>query len=260
MNASVIALPNSTAEIQKRVAAGKLTWAGPLIMLVARSVLAVICQTLVAAIFYAGSADAWEQAGKWWMVYGTLIDVPCLILLFYLTRREGIRLFDLGNYRREGWLRDVLIGLGLSVPLLLLYVAPTMLLESVLYGGDAPRPAGGLPMVGTLYSLIIWWVIWTFTEDNTYLGYSLPRVEALTGKKWLTVVVVGCFFALQHAFLPLKLEWRWLVSHSAGFLPGTIVYCLLILRWRRLLPIHVIHGLADVASVLAIFFATAGGG
>lgn len=29
---------NSTAEIQKRVAAGKITWTGPLIMLVARSI------------------------------------------------------------------------------------------------------------------------------------------------------------------------------------------------------------------------------
>jgi hypothetical protein len=36
-----------------------------------------------------------------------LVDVACLVLLVWLTRREGIRLFDLGNYRREGWLPDV---------------------------------------------------------------------------------------------------------------------------------------------------------
>jgi hypothetical protein len=89
---------NSTAEIQQRVAAGKITWAGPLIMLVARSILAVICQVLVAAIFFRGSADGWDQAGEWWRVYGTAIDAGCILLLLWLTRREGIRLFDLGSY------------------------------------------------------------------------------------------------------------------------------------------------------------------
>ena len=56
---------NSTAEIRKRVAAGQITWIEPLVMLVARSVLAVVCQALVAAISFQGSADAWNEAGEW---------------------------------------------------------------------------------------------------------------------------------------------------------------------------------------------------
>jgi membrane protease YdiL (CAAX protease family) len=258
MNASVAALPNSTTEIEKRVAAGKITWAGPIIMLVARSVFAVICQALVAAIFYSGSADAWNEAGHWWTVYGTVIDAGCLVLLFWLTRREGIRFLDLGNYSRERWKRDVLIGLGLFVPMLLLFAAPIQILETVLYGGSVPRPT--LPMVGTLYSLIIWPVIWAFAEGNTYLGYSLPRLEALTGRKWLAVVVVGVFWALQHVFLPLRLEWQWLVSHFAGYVLGGIVYCLLYLRWRRLLPMHVSHWAHDLVGVLVPFIAALAGG
>ena len=42
---------NSTAEIQQRVVEGKVTWAGPLVMLVARSVLALICQSWQGALF-----------------------------------------------------------------------------------------------------------------------------------------------------------------------------------------------------------------
>ena len=49
---------NSTVEIQKRAAAGKITWSGPIMMLVVRSLLAVICQALVAAVFFQDSADA----------------------------------------------------------------------------------------------------------------------------------------------------------------------------------------------------------
>lgn len=249
---------NSTAGVQQRVAAGKITWPGPLVMLVARSALAVICQALVAAIFYRGSADGWDQAGEWWRVYGTAIDAGCIVLLAWLARREGIRLLDLGNYGRQRWPRDVLIGLALFVPLLLAFAAPTVLLETLLYGGSAPVPGSGLPMAGSLYALLIWPIIWAFAEDNTYFGYALPRLEALTGKKWLAVVVVGLFAALQHIFLPLRLEWQWVASHFVGYLLGAVVYCLLYQHWRRLLPVHVSHWAINLVGVIMVMVSAAG--
>jgi hypothetical protein len=39
-------------------------------------------------------------------VYGTLIDAGCLALLWRLTRREGIRLFDLVGFARTRLVRD----------------------------------------------------------------------------------------------------------------------------------------------------------
>jgi membrane protease YdiL (CAAX protease family) len=191
-------------------------------------------------------------------VYGTVVDVGCIALLMWLTRREGIQLFDLGTYDRERWRRDVLIGLGLFIPLIVAFAGPTVLLEAVLYGGPAPVPGAGLPIGGSLYALIIWPVIWAFAEDNTYFGYSLPRLEALTGRKWLAVVVVGFFAALQHVFLPLRLEWPWLVSHFFGYAVGAIVYCLLYRRWRRLLPVHVSHWAINLVGVIMVVVSAAG--
>lgn len=252
---------NSTAEIQKRVAAGRITWAGPLIMLVVRSVLAVICQALVAAIFFRGSADAWDEAGQWWRVYGTVIDVGCILLLVRLTRREGMRLFDLGNYRRERWLRDVLIGLGLFVPILVLAIVLSGYIASfVIYGGPPPTSADSLPVVGLLYALIIWPILWAFAEDNTYFSYSLPRLEALTGRTWLAVVVVVFFAALQHSFLPFTLEWQHFVYRFVSSAPSAIVVCLLYLRQRRLLPIHVIHWAGNVIGIIMFMIVPAAGG
>ncbi|MFC1879416.1 type II CAAX prenyl endopeptidase Rce1 family protein [Chloroflexota bacterium] len=249
---------NSQVEIQQRVAAGKITWAGPLIMLAARSILAVICQALVASIFYSGSVDAWDEAGRWWTVYGTVIDVGTLVLLVWLTRREGIRLFDLGNYSRKRWLRDVLIGLGLFIVIFpTLLFAPLTFLMTVF---DVSPPMGVLPLAGSLYSIIIWPVIWAFTEDNTYLGYSLPRLAALTGRTWIAVVVVVFFATLQHIFLPFRLEWRYLLTRFLSFVPFVIVYCLLYLRQRRLLPIHILHWASNIISPLLALLMAAGGG
>ena len=250
---------NSTTEIQKRVAAGQITWAGPLIMVVARSILALVCQALVAAVFFSSSADAWDEAGRWWTVYGTVIDAGCIVLLVWLTRREGIRLSDLGNYSRQRWLRDVLIGLGLFVIIFpTLLFAPLTFLSTAL---DVSPPMNALPMAGALYSILIWPVIWAYTEDNTYLGYCLPRVAAVTGRTWMAVVIVALFALLQHVFLPLRLEWRYLVSRFLSFVPFVIVYCLLYLRQRRLLPLHVLHWASNLVSpLLILLMALAEGG
>jgi hypothetical protein len=252
MDVSETAVPNSPVEIQKRVAAGKITWAGPFIMLVTRSVLAVICQALVAAIFYSNNANPWIDAGQWWTVYGTVIDVGCIILLFLLARREGIRLFDLGSYSTKRLLRNILIGLGLAVVIVPILSAGPQVFVNIAF--DMAPPMGVLPMAGFLYSLIIWLPIWVFTEDNTYLGFCLPRVEALTGRKWLAVVLVGFFFTLQHVFLPLRLEWRAIMAQFLTFIPYCFVLSLLYLRKRRLLPLHIIHYLADITGVLTAFF------
>ena len=242
---------NAPAEIKRRVTAGKITWAGPLTMLVARSILAVICQALVAAIFFPGGANGWEEAGQWWRVYGTVIDAGCIVLLVWLTRREGIRLLDLGSYSRERWLRDVLIGLGLFVPVFLLTMfLPGNLASIVIYGGPPPTAAGSLPLVGLLYAVIIWPIIWAFVEDNVYFGYTLPRLEALTGNKWLAVILLSFFASLQHSFLPFELGWQHLVYRFVTSVPVIVVLCLLYLRQRRLLPTHVIHWAGNVIGII----------
>ena len=84
-----------------------LTWRGPALMLFARAACAVGAQALVAAVFpLRASPTPWHDAEPWLPVYGTLIDAGCLALLWRLTRREGIRLFDLVGFERTRLVRD----------------------------------------------------------------------------------------------------------------------------------------------------------
>ncbi len=251
-----MSIVNSTVDIQDRVHSGKVTWLGPMMMLISRSLLAVICQVLVYAVFFSGRMNGWDEAGEWWRIYGTLIDLGGIILVVWLTQKEGIRLFDLGSYRREGWGRDVLSGLGLCIPLLLAFAVPTVVLEIIFYKGRAPVPGTGLPVFGSLYALVIWPVIWAFTEDNVYFGYCLPRIEVLTDNKWLAVIIVSVFTAAQHVFLPLRFEWQWFISHFLGYIIGSVVTCLLYLRLRRLLPIHIAHWGLNLVGVIMVITST----
>jgi len=254
MNTSKTSHPNSQTEIQKRVAIDNITWAGPLIMLSSRTVIGLMTLVFVVAIFFRDSANPWTDAFSWWRVYGVLVGLGCLILLRYLTHWEGISILELGNYSRADWLRDFLIGVGLFVPYSLAAVGPVFL--TVLFQHTPPPSTEQLPMWATLFSIIIWPIIWAFSEDNTYLGYSLPRVEALArGRKWLVVVFVWFFLSLQHVLFPFAgLTWQVIISWFIGLIPAAVFYCYLWWRLGRLLPIMVAHTLTDSVTVLIALY------
>src|ERR1700739_2597066 len=82
--------PNAQTAIEARAAAERIPWAAPFIVMLARPLLMIASQGLVALIL-AGThrPDAWHASGYWWTVYGTLVDIGCLAAMFWFTRREG---------------------------------------------------------------------------------------------------------------------------------------------------------------------------
>jgi len=241
-------LANSQEALRHRLSEGRLGWAGPVLMVLARSVLALAAHGLVTVVFFVQRHPSpGTAAAAWWTVYGTLVDIGCLALLFRFTRREGIRLRDLVGFSRNTLITDVLLGVGLFVVLFPVIVAGGSLVASLLvYGTSRPDlPPGvfgrSLPRWGVLYSRLIWWVIWSFTEEMTYQGYALPRLQVLTGRSWLAILLVGSGWALQHCFLPFAVDERQLLFRFLIFLPLVIVMPILCLRLRRLLPFVIAH-------------------
>jgi len=181
-----------------------------------------------------------SAAAAWWTVYGTLVDIGCLVLLFRLTRREGIRLADLVGFSRNTLLADILLGAVLFAVLFPVVAGGGSLLASLLvYGTTHPNLPPevfyrSLPLWGVLYSRLIWWVIWSFTEQMTYQGYALPRLQVLTGRRWLAILWVAFGWALQHCFLPFSPDWKQLIFRFLIFVPLVIVMPILYLRLRRL--------------------------
>ena len=140
--------PNSHEALIRRQDAATLTWHGPALMLFARAGLAVGAQALVAGIFALRSSPTpWHDAEPWLPVYGTLIDAGCLVLLWQLTRREGIRLFDLVGFERTRVVRDVLLGLALIPPSLVFILGGIYGTGWILYGTlTPPYLFGPLPL------------------------------------------------------------------------------------------------------------------
>jgi len=254
MNVPATELPNSKAKLQERFQEGHITWKWPVIIVFARLILAVLAQALIAGLFMLqGHPTPWQAAAPWWIVYGTLIDIGCLVLLARLTRREGIRLVDLISFQRQRLGRDLLLGLGFILLYIALAFGGGIITGLLIYGANpAPAVMVPLPLWGTLYSLIVWPIIWAFAEEMTYQGYALPRLEVLSERRWMAVLIVGFGWALQHSAMPLMSDWRWAAYRfGSSLLIGFVLPIIYLrLRPRRLFPFILAHWAANFVSVL----------
>lgn len=244
---------NSFASLKTRYSGPGLAWWPVLLFLPARLVFAFVAQGLVAGLFAVqGSSDPFRAAAAWWPVYSTITDLLTLLALVALTRREGLMLFDLLGVQRK----DILKQLAWT-PAYLLAVAPGAALASVItrlfYGSDLPPmfPIVDLPPVAAWYSLIVWPVIWVIAEELMYLGYLLPRLEVLTGKTWLAVVLVIFFWGLQHLAIPFIADGTYLLSRVLAAFAATGGMTLVFVLWRRrLVPLIGVHYIADLSTAM----------
>jgi len=236
----------------RRRETGALTWRGPALMLFARAALAVGAQGVVAAVFVLnGSPTPWHDAEPWLPVYGTLIDVGCVLLLWRLTRCEGIGLLDLVGFQRSRLVRDALLGLAL-IPVSLVFIfAGTAAAGWIVYGAPAPPYfLGGLPLPAALYGVLVWPFVWGLTEQMTYNGYLLPRLQVLCRSTGAAIAVVAFAWSLQHAFMPLTFDAKFMAYRLLASPPLSVFETLLYLRLRRLIPLAVAHALLDGTTVL----------
>jgi hypothetical protein len=63
-------------------------------------------------------------------------------------------------------------------------------------------------------------------------------------------VFVAFAWSLQHAFMPLTCDAKFMAFRLLSSVPNTIFQTLLYLRLRRLVPLAIVHALMDGVSVL----------
>ena len=235
---------------------GRRAWA----MLPMRIILAVVFQALFAfAYLLTGDDSPWQSAADLWIASFALAEFVNLWLLARLARVEGIRLVDLYNPRRGGRSTDLRwTGLAVVVAAPLAFL-PTALLAQALWSD----PEIGQEMLfqpvwvpAAWVMLIVFPVIHALTELPTYYGYVLPRLEAVTSRVTVPLVLTALTLSLQHAVLPLLFDTRYLVWRALMFLPLALWFGWVIQKRPTSLPyMAAAHGLLDIS--LPIFVLTA---
>jgi hypothetical protein len=89
----------------------------------------------LASFAIAGHANPWGAAVSMTNFYFPLTaDLGCLVLLIWLVRREGIGVRDLIGFQKSRWLRDVFVGLGSFLVLMILFYITNILTALLVYG------------------------------------------------------------------------------------------------------------------------------
>src|SRR6185312_4521469 len=207
--------PNTVASLAARRASGKLGWRWPLFFCFMRSPLLAAGFAIAAWVYHAAGDAHPALLAQAFTRYDTplLADMVCLGLLIWRLRREGLTLKDLVRPTRRRLVRDLLLGVLILAP-----VAGVVGVFNVLYAVFSPSTAlqgvGGAAILNPLGAP--WHVVITLliipitsgaTEELVYRGYALPRLEMLTGRRWLAIVIMAAGFGLQH--VPFSLvDWR----------------------------------------------------
>jgi membrane protease YdiL (CAAX protease family) len=87
------------------------------------------------------------------------------------------------------------------------------------------------------------------TEQATYNGYRVSRFQVLCRSTSLAIVLVAFAWALQHAFMPLTFDAKFMAFRLLASVPNTVFPTFMYLRVRRLIPFAIAHALMDGASV-----------
>jgi hypothetical protein len=249
--------PNALPAVRNRLQTGAITWDRTLFMLLFRSLGFLAVQAAIALIFLlAGRPDPWEASIAWWPLAATVVSLATLAMLVWATGREGLRYVDLLSARRDTLLAD--IGWFLLVSLLAgpISFLPMQWLSAVLFGD--PQAAGGmmfraLPGWAAIILFIAFPLTVALTELPLYFGYVMPRLEALSGKTWLAVLLPAIFLAAQHCALPLIFDWRFVAWRAVMFLPFALLLGIALRLRPSLMPYLIVgHFLIDLSS--AYFF------
>jgi uncharacterized protein len=252
-----MAAKNSSVEIKKRIDSGQISRVSTVLAVLVRPALFLIVQGLMILILIVvKNKTPTLTVTSWWTVYGTIVDFGCLLTLFILVRREGLRIRDLLSFDKTKVSRDLLIGFGIIIVVFPLSVFTGYILgSSSVYGSLHPVLPTGNPMIRKLpvwavvYSRMIWWIISASTEEMIYQGYALPRLKLFFGRTWPAVLWVGFGWALQHSFLPF-INLKYAVYAFLLFFPLTIALQLIYLRVKRLFPLIIGHWGMDFISTI----------
>jgi uncharacterized membrane protein len=78
----------------------------------------------------------------------------------------------------------------------------------------------------------------------------VSRFQVLSRSTILAVAIVAFVWSLQHSFMPLTFNAKYMVFRLLSSVPNSVFQVLLYLRLRRVIPLAISHALLDGASVL----------
>jgi hypothetical protein len=220
-------------------------------------------QLIIALFFYLfGVKNSWRMAADWWVAGLTLANILGLVIVTYSLKNESLNLrslWELSKIKTEK-AKDIqwfFLAAIVSMPLAML---PNLLIGTALWGSSqigADMMFRALPLWGAIAILLIFPITQGLAELTLYFGYVMPRLERYLKNSIWPLVICSSVLALQHVFMPLLFDWKFIAWRALMFLPFAFWVGFVIQRRPRTLPyMMVLHAFIDVSIPIMILVAS----
>ena len=190
-----------------------------------------------------------NEISNWWSIVATIVNIITILLLIFVSKKIKTSYKELINYKKGNTkIKEIIImtlivlvstSIGMNIAGLICYkripYAPPMMIEPI-------------PVILAIINFILLPFTVPVAEDGLYLGAGVNSIN----NKYLKVLVPAFFYALQHSFIPVLFDFRFIVYRFLCFLPLTIIFCYYYSKKKNPVPIMVGHAVVEIASVIMI--------
>lgn len=223
---------------------------GPFIFPLLRSGLFI----LIGLIFAMATNQSLEQASRWWPSICIVCNIITIALLMIVFKREGITYREIIGYEKgQGNRKDTV---AIALAMLSLGAVGMYGFGFLLYGYMPETMVQPIPVWLACINLLLFPLTNVFAELPLYFGYSMEGMEKRTGRTRLSIAYITLFYAVQHSFIPLLADWKYILYSFLSVLPLVVPLTLYYARKRKLVPLMVGHAVVDLAVAAQILLAS----
>lgn len=214
-------------------------------------ILPMRCLLFIAAFSFCSiiSQRQLTEITHWWTIIASVVNIVTIVVLWSVCKRNDTTYREMIHYEKGQ--NNIFKGFTFIVIMLLIGIGGMYLAGGICYGEFpylAPMMIAPISPWLAILNFFIVPLTTTIAEDGVYLGYGVNSFA----DKWAAVLVPAFFYALQHSFIPMVFDSKFITYRFLSFLPLTIWICFQYYKGSSVSYIMTGHWILNIATTIQI--------
>ena len=184
-----------------------------------------------------------EEISKYWTIIVIVCNFITIAILLGICKKEKINYLQLIGYKKQK-IKNIII---IAVIIALIDILGTSLFDIVftdIATHSTELIMQSLPIWIIILDLLFLPITSTIAEEGLYLGVGINKAKNV----YLSIF----FYALQHCFFPMILDFRYMLYRFIVFMPSIIFMCLYYKKKKDIVPIMFEHCVVNFITIIQI--------
>lgn len=185
----------------------------------------------------------------WWTILASVVNIVTIFVLWIICKHSNTTYREIIHYGKKQ--RNRFKGFLFIVIMLLIGIGGMYLAGEICYGEFpylAPIMIAPISPYLAILNIFILPLTTTIAEEGVYLGCG---VNSFTSK-WAAIFIPAFFYALQHSFIPMTLDMKFMLYRFLSFFPLTLWICFQYYRGNSIFYIMAGHWILNIATTIQI--------